>query len=338
MQFEFDKKESLAKAEQDKKESLAKAEQEKKDAIVKKEKEKQKIITYSVSVGLILVLALAIFIFRGYRQKQKANLLLADKNKIIEEKNKDITDSINYALRIQHSMLPSKEEINTSLPQNFILFKPKAIVSGDFYFFHKNNNEVFIAAADCTGHGVPGALMGMVGSSKLNEAVSISTDTSEILRHLNKGIKTSLRQSEGIESTKDGMDIALCLLDIENRSIKFSGANRPMWIIRKDKNELEEIKGTKRAIGGFTHEHQEFESHNIQLYQGDTFYIFSDGYGDSFSGHDRKKLTIRKFAQILLDIQQLSMIEQEKHLDSFIENWRGGTDQVDDILVIGVRL
>ena len=327
MQFEFDKKESLAKAEQDKK-----------DALVKKEKEKQKIITYSVGVGFLLVLALAIFIFRGYRQKQKANILLEDKNKIIEEKNNDITDSINYALRIQNAMLPSKEEISKSLPQSFILFKPKAIVSGDFYFFQKNDQDVIIAAADCTGHGVPGALMSMIGSAKLNDAVSLTSDTSKILEHLNKGIKTSLRQSDSKESTRDGMDIALCLLDIQNRVVKYSGANRPIWVIRNGSGEIEEIKSTKRAIGGLTSENQGFESHEVQLNQGDTFYIFSDGYGDTFGGLYYKKLTSKKFSQILLEIQHLPMPEQEKHLDEFIEHWKAGTDQVDDILVIGVRV
>ena len=327
MNFEFNKKEALAKAEQDKK-----------DAITTEEKRRQKTITYSISGGLFLVLLLALFIFRGYKQKQKANLSLAEKNKIIEEKNKDITDSINYAKRIQQAKLPSKELIYSALPDSFVLFKPKDIVSGDFYFFHKNEQTVFIVSADCTGHGVPGALMSMIGSEQLNDALAHSADTSEILRQLNKGIKNSLHQSDSDESTRDGMDIALCSVDIDNRVVKYAGANRPLWIIRNGQTAVEEIKATKKAIGGFTEDSQHFDSHEIKFEQGDTFYIFSDGYADTFSGQGSKKLTTKKFKEILLSIQHKTMKEQEQHLDSFIENWKAGTEQVDDILVIGVRL
>jgi serine phosphatase RsbU (regulator of sigma subunit) len=255
----------------------------------------------------------------------------------LEEKNKDITDSITYAKRIQHAKLPRKEEIYTSLPRCFILFKPKDIVSGDFYFFHKNNQSIFIAAADCTGHGVPGAFMSMIGSERLEDAVSNSNDTSEILKLLNKGIKTSLRQSDSKESTRDGMDIALCSIDTLNCSVKYAGANRPIYVIRKGQTEMEEIKATKKAIGGLTEDDQHFDTHELKLQQGDTFYISTDGYADQFSGED-KKLTTKKFKQILLDIQNKTMQEQELHLDKFIENWKSGIEQIDDILVIGVRL
>ncbi|HET6991746.1 MAG TPA: 7TM diverse intracellular signaling domain-containing protein, partial [Bacteroidia bacterium] len=219
---------------------------------------------------------------------------------IIEEKNKDITDSINYSKRIQQAKLPKKEEITAALPQNFVLFKPKDIVSGDFYFFHKNNQSVFIAAADCTGHGVPGALMSMIGSEKLDDALSQTTNTSEILSHLNKGIKTSLRQSDSDESTRDGMDIAICSVDTTNCIVNYAGANRPIWIIRKSQQAIEEIKATKKAIGGLTEDNQHFETHEIKLQHGDTFYIFSDGYADTFNGEQGKKLTTKKFKEILL--------------------------------------
>ncbi len=280
----------------------------------------------------------------NFRKTEKANIIITTqkeeldkKNKIIEEKNKEIIDSITYALRIQHAKLPKKEEIYTSFPQSFILFKPKDIVSGDFYFFHKNNNNVILAAADCTGHGVPGAFMSLIGSERLDDAVGFNTDTSEILKHLNIGIKKSLHQSESDESTRDGMDIALCYIDIEKQILKFAGANRPLWIIRKGQAEVEEIKATKTAIGGLTEDNQHFETHEKQLSQGDTFYIFSDGYADTFSKQD-KKLTTKKFKQILIDIQALKMQEQEQYLDDFIENWKSGAEQIDDILVIGVRL
>ena len=270
-----------------------------------------------------------------------ANILKATEEKykhVIEEKNLVITDSINYAKRIQQAKLPRKEEIFASLPQSFILFKPKDIVSGDFYFFHRNNQSVFIVAADCTGHGVPGSLMSMIGSEKLTDAVSLSTDTSEILKYLNNGIKNSLHQSDSIESTRDGMDIAICSIDTKNRIVKYAGANIPLWLIRKGKTEVEEIKGTKEAIGGFTEDNQHFDSHELKLQRGDSFYISTDGYADQFGGKDGKKLMKKKFKEILLNIQNKTMQEQEKHLDNFVENWKSGIEQIDDILVIGVRL
>jgi serine phosphatase RsbU (regulator of sigma subunit) len=178
----------------------------------------------------------------------------------------------------------------------------------------------------------------MIGSEKLTDAVSISTDTSEILKYLNKGIKNSLHQSDSIESTRDGMDIAICSIDTKNRILKYAGANIPLWLIRKGKTEVEEIKGTKEAIGGFTEDNQHFDSHNLKLLPGDSFYISTDGYADQFGGEKGKKLMKKKFIEILLDIQDKSMQEQEKHLDNFFENWKAETEQVDDILVIGVRL
>jgi serine phosphatase RsbU (regulator of sigma subunit) len=185
---------------------------------------------------------------------------------------------------------------------------------------------------------VPGAFMSLIGSERLDDAVSQHADTSEILNHLNKGIKASLRQSNSKESTRDGMDIALCSVDVENRIVKYAGANRPIWIIRNGQTEVEEIKATKTAIGGLTDDKHHFDSHEIKLQQGDTFYICTDGYADQFSGQNGKKLMTRKFKEILVNIQSKSMQEQETYLDNFIENWKAGTEQVDDILVIGVRL
>lgn len=284
--------------------------------------------------------------FQEEKEKRVAELLTVTIEKaavekyklIIEEKNKDITDSIIYAKRIQQAKLPKKEDIYADLPDSFVLFKPKAIVSGDFYFFHKNSQSVFIAAADCTGHGVPGAFLSMIGSEKLEEAISVCTDTSEILKRLNKGIKTSLRQSESFDSTHDGMDIALCSVNTTNYKVKYAGANRPLWIIRNGQTEVEEIKATKKAIGGYTEDEQHFDTHEIQLKKGDSFFIFSDGYADTFGGEAGKKLMTKRVKEILLSIQHMPMQEQETHLENFIETWKAGAEQVDDILVIGVRL
>ncbi len=331
--------------EYEKKETILKAEQEKERAIAEERSRKQKIIIWSFIIGFILVVVFAGLIFRSLRITRKQKQVIEIKNKetelqkkIIEVKNKDITDSINYAKRIQQAKLPKKEEIYSSFPQSFVLFKPKDIVSGDFYFFRKISQSIFIAVADCTGHGVPGAFMSMICSEKLEDAVSLSSDTSEILKLLNNGIKNSLHQSNSDESTRDGMDIALCRIDTVNRIVQYAGANRPFWFVRKGQKVIEEIQATKQAIGGFTEDNQNYDTHEIKIQQGDTFYIFSDGYSDTFGGQEGKKLTIKKFKQILLDIQNRTMQEQEKHLDDFIENWKADIEQVDDILIIGVRL
>ena len=249
-------------------------------------------------------------------------------------------------------MLPHRSDIWVALPKSFVLFRPKDIVSGDFYFFYKKqietpnlkrstpNAQLFLAVADCTGHGVPGAFMSLIGSGKLHDAVAQSSDPSEILSFLNLGIKTALKQTDDENSTRDGMDIALVRIDYEElgATIHYAAANRPIWIVRKNASEMEEIKPTKRAIGGFTDDNQQFENHEIQLQEGDSFYISTDGFADQFGGATEKKLMTKKFKEILLSIQEKSMKEQEEHLNTFIEKWKNGREQIDDILVIGVRV
>lgn len=270
-------------------------------------------------------------------QNERLETMVIERTAELAEKSNEIKDSINYARRIQRAILTSKEEINETLKNYFILFKPKDIVSGDFYFYSKKEQTVLIAAADCTGHGVPGALMSMIGSEKLMSTVIESTSPSVILNLLNKGIKSSLRQSDHEESTKDGMDIALVSLDLKTNEASYAGANRPIWIIRNGSTEFEEIKATKKAIGGFTADDQHFDQHELKFNKGDAFYLFTDGYADQF-GYTGKKLMTKKFREILISIQNMSMSEQEKYLSDFIENWKKDAEQVDDILVIGVRI
>ncbi len=335
MNYEFDKKEMAANAEQGKK-----------DAVTAEEKHRQKIITYSVIGGLFLVLLLALFILREYRQKRKANIIIelqkaeVEKQKeLVEKKNKDITDSIDYAKTIQEATLPSAELLSKHFPDSFILFKPKDIVSGDFYWFAEKGGKRLIAACDCTGHGVPGALMSMIGNNILNQIVNEKevTAPNEIINNLHKEIRKTLKQDKQ-NKMKDGMDAAIITFNNE-LEIEFAGAQRPIWIIRNQGEPLFiEIKGNKFAVGGLQNEtERKFTNHTISLIKGDSVYIFSDGFADQFSENDKKIMTSR-FKEILLGFQGKTMQEQGKYLDTFSDNWRGNREQIDDILVIGIRI
>jgi serine phosphatase RsbU (regulator of sigma subunit) len=336
-QFNVEKKESQIK--------LLVNDKEKQREISIAEHKRNLTIFISVIGGLLLTILFSIFMFSRWRITQRQKTIIEKQKKLVDqqkalvdEKNKDITDSINYAKRIQNAKLPKREEILASFPQSFVLFKPKDIVSGDFYFFQKSSGKTFIASCDCTGHGIPGAFMSLIGSDKLEEAVLQSSDASEILSLLNRAIKSSLRQSESAESTRDGMDIVFCSIDLKSGIVEYAGANRPLWIIRKGKPVIEEIKATKKAIAGFTEDDQRFEKHVVQLQKGDSVYLFTDGYADLFGGPVNKKMTTKKFKEVLLSIQDKEMSDQEKCLADFADRWRGSIEQVDDILVVGVRL
>jgi len=307
---------------------------------------KQKLLRNSLIAGLVLALAMAFLLYNRYRLKQKANALL-------EEKNRYITDSINYASRIQTAILPPDELIKEHLPDSFILFKPKDIVSGDFYWLSQKNNMVFIVAADCTGHGVPGAFMSMIGNTLLNETINEKgiTDPSAVLDHLNQGIIKALRQRGEDADTMDGMDMALCAFtplgsddekvsppkDERKTTLEFAGAKRPLFHISG--GELNKLNGGTQSIGGRQEENfEKFTTHRIIVKAGDTFYISSDGYVDQFGGPTRKKFLTARLQALLLDSQHLSMHEQGNLLDKTIEEWKSDLEQIDDILIIGVRV
>jgi ligand-binding sensor domain-containing protein/serine phosphatase RsbU (regulator of sigma subunit) len=265
---------------------------------------------------------------------------VVQKNIELDEKNNDIMASIRYAKRIQDAILPPDEFVKKFLPKTFVLFKPKDIVSGDFYWLDDKKDQVLFAAVDCTGHGVPGAFMSIVGHSKLDQIVGEQglTKPSDILNELNKTVSATLRQSV-IEdnAVKDGMDIALCSFNRKTNVMEYAGAYNPMWLIRN--GELIEYKADKFPIGNLkAGENKKFTNHSIPLQEGDSLYIFSDGFADQFGGPNGKKLKYSTFKQLLLDNQHLSMEEQGVLLNKTIESWRGTLEQVDDILVIGTRL
>jgi len=280
------------------------------------------------------------------------NEMLIMKNVDISLKNKEITDSINYAKRLQDSILPSTQALQNSFENIFVLYLPKSIVSGDFYWFtptqnDKNEKEFLLAAADCTGHGVPGAFMCMVATSLLNQIVVDNKiyQPAEVLKNLNNGVRSVLKQQEN--ETRDGMDIALCKINLDTKVVEFAGALRPLYIFRDmntDEKKLtefyfEEIKPDKYPIGGLQYETiRKFENHTVKLNTGDTIYMFSDGYADQFGGNVGKKLMTKKFKEMLHLIQQKTMPEQQKYLHDFFKEWCGEREQIDDVMVIGIRL
>lgn len=256
----------------------------------------------------------------------------------IADKNKSITDSIEYAKRIQTAVLPSKELAAEILPEHFILFRPRDIVSGDFYWFTKKDNLLIITAADCTGHGVPGAFMSMLGVSFLNEIVNKHDirKANEILNHLRADVKKTLSQTGKEGEAKDGMDIALCIVDLENMKLQYAGAYNPMYMFRN--NELMEFKADRNPIGIYIKEKDSFTNNEIDIQPGDVFYIFSDGYEDQFGGENGEKFKSKNFKALLQQIHQKPMAEQREILNANIDNWRGKWEQVDDIIVLGIRL
>lgn len=263
-----------------------------------------------------------------------ANDELVEQKQIIEWKNKDITDSIRYARRIQESILPAQVIIKNEL-NCFILYKPKDIVSGDFYWFAVKEDLVIIAAVDCTGHGVPGAFMSVLGNSILNQIVNENdiVNPSEILAQLDKKVRNALDQGDG--SSKDGMDMGLCVIDKINQKMGYAGAKRPLYLLRNQ--EITEVKVNKISIGGHGEANPQFESVVLQMQPNDIIYLTSDGYADQFGENNKGKYMTKNFKKFLISIHHLDLPDQAKRLDTEIEQWRGKEKQTDDILVIGVK-
>ncbi|MES2592098.1 MAG: tetratricopeptide repeat protein [Bacteroidota bacterium] len=309
------------------------------------ETEKKNFQRNAFIIGFILVLMLAFYIYRGYRQKQLANNSLEEKNtlienqkQLVEDKNKKITDSISYAKRIQQAILPSEELLKSALPNSFIFFKPKDIVSGDFYWFHSlNENEVLIAAADCTGHGVPGALMSMMAYNLLEQVVKEHHiyEPAIILNELSRLIIESLKQTDQPGAVKDGMDIALCKINFEKRELEYAGAHNPLYLIRNDI--LTETKANSRSVGISTSKATHFLNHKIKLEQGDCLYIFSDGYADQKGGPKNEKFFYQPFRNLLTEIHQSDVKDQQNVLGKTLSEWIGDKEQIDDVLVIGIK-
>lgn len=274
---------------------------------------------------------------RHLKEKEQA-LDQIERQKIeLEIRDKDITDSLNYAQRIQEALLPSEEYFRKYFKESFIFLKPKDIVSGDFYWIGDKGDKVFIVAADCTGHGVPGALMSMIGIEIIEKTINVDNieKPSQILGVLNKGLEKTFSREKNIGTIiRDGMDIGLCVVDRKRNKIEFSGAFFPLYLIRD--NTLVELKDDKLIIG-MNPANIPYTNHELDIMENDMFYIFSDGYVDQFGGSQNKKFMYRRFRYLLMTIHNFPITDQKAILEDNIKTWMNGNVQVDDIMVIGFR-
>jgi serine phosphatase RsbU (regulator of sigma subunit)/Tfp pilus assembly protein PilF len=326
-------------------ESLREAGLKEKNEKLEEEKLRSNIISYAAVGGIVLVLALGFVLFKRYQLKKRANLQLTAHNKmiesqkaIIEQKNLDISDSINYAKRIQETLLPDLSSFHAAFPDSFIFFRPRDIVSGDFYWFASKDGKRLVAAVDCTGHGIPGAFMSMIGNAFLQEIVNGKgiTKPADILSELRFLVINALKQKGQAGEQHDGMDISLCCFDENNKSVEWAGANNPLWILRN--NECIEVEPDKRPIGFFRGQGMPFTNHRVELQKNDILFLFTDGYTDQFGGPKQKKMMKKNFKKILLAAANEPGEIQKKILAEKFDAWKGKLDQVDDVCVIGIRV
>ena len=276
----------------------------------------------------------------SYRHEMESKVALQtseirDQKERVTELYSDLQASIDYAQRLQETILPGTEAIREVFPDHFIFFRPKATVSGDFYWFANKGKKRMVAAADCTGHGVPGAFMSLVGHNALNQATKVYNKPSQVLNAVNRLSAQALRAHEN-HLVKDGMDIALVSIDTDSMELEFSGAQNPAYIMRS--GELIELEGDAFSIGSYVNGEREFTHKNFTLQSGDSIYVFSDGYADQFGGPQGKKFMRKQFRQMLVEIASLDMAKQREEITRRFDQWKGEGEQLDDVLVIGVRV
>lgn len=307
--------------------------------IGKVEQSRQRLIIALVFVGLGVLVIVAFVLVRQNRIRQKANKELSEKNHIIEEQHKDITDSIKYSKRIQEAIFPPDRMWYSILPDSFVLYKPKDILSGDFYWIEETEEFIFLGAADCTGHGVPGALMSIINYNLLNKAVLEKGiyEPNEILDAVNLWLTQSLHQSFNESSIKDGMDVSILRIEKKTGTIKYAGAFNPVFVFSGDG--FYEIKGDKFPVGAFIEDSiKKFNVHTLTAKKGDMIYLFSDGYADQFGGPKGKKFKYKRMQELMNSMQTQTTETQKKIMETEFQNWKGSNEQVDDVLVIGIRV
>ncbi len=335
--------------EYEQKQQAQKLEDDKKEAISTEKARHERTIRNIYLGGFIVVLFLTILVFRNFLRVRKSNKIITEQKtevelqkNLVEEKNRDITDSINYARRIQQAMLPTKEQWDHYFKESFIYYQPKDIVSGDFYWCMGTDKGIVFSVADCTGHGVPGAFMSMLGISSLNKIVGEQgiVQPDKVLNELRNEIIKSLNPEGKLEEVKDGMDMTLCYLDRKNGLLEYAAANNPLWIARKKEGGYELIEGEadKMPVGKFMEEGKLFTNYKIEVKKGDRIYVFTDGYADQFGGEKGKKFKYRQLQEKILSISGKPMAEQMQMLEKTMNEWKGKLEQVDDILVIGLEV
>jgi tetratricopeptide (TPR) repeat protein len=327
MNYEFDKKEAIAKIEQ-----------KRKDEKAQHESNVQKLFILLISIGFILVLVFAVYIFKSLKIRNAQNKIISEQKQIVEIKQKEVIDSITYAKNIQNAMLPSKDKWYKLLPQSFVFYLPKDIVAGDFYWVERIEQFIFVAAADCTGHGVPGAMVSVVCNNALNRAISEFKKQmpGDILDKTRDLVVESFSKNDD-DIVKDGMDISLACIDTKNNKVYWSGANNPLWIYRKHQHRIDEIKANKQPIGK-GYDQLPFTTNEVNLDQGDVIYLFTDGYADQFGGNDGKKMTKKRFRSLLLEIGNKPIPAQLLALQTDFTEFKATHEQIDDICVIGIQV
>ena len=323
------------KYEYEKKKAVDDKENEKRIALEKEKQKRQFIVLVIVVIASALVLILLVVIYRRLRITRKQKLVIEEQKEVVEEAHNEIKDSIKYAKRIQNAILPAPNVINEYLPESFFLYEPKDVVAGDFYWLESVGNTILFAAADCTGHGVPGAMVSVVCHNAMNRAVREFglREPGLILDKTREIVVAEFEKSE--DDVKDGMDIALCSLN--GLKLQYAGAHNPLWIIRG--NEIHETKADKQPIGKFD-DAQPFTTHCLELQKGDSVYLFTDGYADQFGGEGDKKFGSKRFKELLLSIQDKTMQQQKEVLNTTFQSWmqQSGAEQIDDVCVIGINV
>ncbi len=300
----------------------------------------QRLVRIGLITGLVLLFSLSFVLFNRYRYKQRLNLQLEKQKNEIHHKNVLITDSIEYAKTIQEAILPDEKELRSFFSKHFILYKPKATVSGDFYWVGRREGTIICAVADCTGHGVPGAFMSLLGHNILENVIQheSSVNPAAILTALNKEIVMRFSKGGRQETVKHGMDIAIISLDTKTQVLQYAGARNPLYQVRK--NELTEIKADKQSTGTVFNDGREviYTNHVYELQKDDMLYMFSDGFPDQKGGPDKKKFYYKPFKELLTHVSALPVEEQQLQLDAAITKWINGAEQIDDILVMEIQI
>ncbi len=297
---------------------------------------------FALSLGFSLTIVIAIILFRNFKKQKNFAHIIQTQKEVVEQKaaelsarQKEILDSITYAKRLQDAILPSSDLLQKYFPESYVFYKPKDIVAGDFYWLENVDDYLFIAAADCTGHGVPGSLVSVVCSNALNQAVKefLIIDPGKILDKVRELVIETFEKSQS--EVKDGMDISLARFNLKTNEIKWAGANNPLWYYNS--NDFTEIKANKQPIGKSDNP-KPFTTHEIKINKGDLMYLFTDGFADQFGGPKGKKFKYKQLKEVLISISKKSTNEQKQMLDMNFENWRGNFEQVDDVTIVGIKI